>query len=178
MDQGEEVMAVSAIGVDRPGIVAAVTKVLYEHGCNLEDATSAILRGHFTMTLIVKASPQTDRAALEKDLEAVGRDLELLVSARLVDEATSEVAPPTHMISVYGADRPGIVYRVATALGELDANITDLTSRVIGDAGNPVYALMLEVRIPEGKDLDAALAGLRDEPGLEVRVSPLEADVL
>ncbi|HEX2240236.1 MAG TPA: ACT domain-containing protein [Actinomycetota bacterium] len=177
MAQGE-VMAVSAIGVDRPGIVAAVTKVLYDHGCNLEDATSTILRGHFSMTLIVRTSPTTDRDKLQEDLEAIGADLELMVSARLVDETSGAVAPPTHMISVYGADRPGIVYRVASALGELGANITDLTSRIIGEDDNPVYALMIEVQLPGDADADAALASLRQEPGLEVHVSPIEADVL
>ncbi len=171
-------MAVSVVGVDRPGIVAAVTKVLYDHGCNLEDATSTILRGHFSMTLIVRTSPTATSDQLQKDLEAVGTDLELLLSARLVDETSSAIAPPTHMVSVYGADRPGIVYRVASALGDLGANITDLTSRIIGEDDNPVYALMIEVQVPEDADVDAALSPLRQEPGLEVHVSPIEADVL
>ena len=45
--------ALSAIGRDRPGIVAAVTGVLLGHGANLEDSQMTILRGHFTMTLVV-----------------------------------------------------------------------------------------------------------------------------
>lgn len=178
MEQPPHLLAVSAIGIDRPGIVAAVTKVLFEHGCNLEDATSTILRGHFTITLIVNTSSKTDPAALENELERVGRDFDLIVSARPVDETSSEITPPTHMISVYGADRPGILYRVAEALGGLQANITDLTSRIIGKDQEPVYAVMLEVHVPEGVNPDEALAGLRAERGLEVRVNPLEADVL
>ncbi|MBV8303503.1 MAG: amino acid-binding protein, partial [Acidimicrobiia bacterium] len=43
--------AVSAVGADRPGIVAAVTRVFVEHGCNLEDTSMTILRGHFAMML-------------------------------------------------------------------------------------------------------------------------------
>ena len=58
--------AVTAIGADRPGIVAAVTGVLMEHGCNLEDTSMTILRGHFAMMLVV-AGPQTSSAS---DLEA------------------------------------------------------------------------------------------------------------
>jgi len=37
-------LALSAIGADRPGIVAAVTGALVDSGCNLEDTTMAILR--------------------------------------------------------------------------------------------------------------------------------------
>ena len=38
-------VAVTAIGADRPGIVAAVTGVLVEHGANIEDSSMTILRG-------------------------------------------------------------------------------------------------------------------------------------
>src|SRR5438094_166616 len=47
--------AVSAVGADRPGIVAAVTGAFLEHGCNLEDTSMTILRGHFAMMLVVAA---------------------------------------------------------------------------------------------------------------------------
>jgi len=57
-------LAVSAIGADRPGIVAAVTGVLVDRGCNLEDASMSILRGHFAMMLVVAAPPLTDAAEL------------------------------------------------------------------------------------------------------------------
>ncbi|MDH3961719.1 MAG: amino acid-binding protein, partial [Desulfuromonadales bacterium] len=33
----------TAFGKDRPGIVADVTSVLYETGCNLEDSTMSML---------------------------------------------------------------------------------------------------------------------------------------
>jgi glycine cleavage system transcriptional repressor len=45
--------AVSVFGRDRPGIVAAVTRVLADAGCNLEDTSMTILRGHFAMMLVI-----------------------------------------------------------------------------------------------------------------------------
>ena len=45
-------VAVTVVGNDRPGIVAGVTEVLFEQGCNLEDTSMTILRGHFTMMLV------------------------------------------------------------------------------------------------------------------------------
>ena len=47
-------LSVTVVGQDRPGIVAAVAEALYDLGCNLEDATSTILRGHFSMMLVVE----------------------------------------------------------------------------------------------------------------------------
>lgn len=170
-------VAVTVVGVDRPGIVAAITKVLFDRGCNLEDVSSTILRGHFSMMLVVDTPPSIEPADLESDLEASGRDLGLIVTVRPVEEASSVVPEPTHMVSVYGADKPGIVFKVAETLAAVGANITDLTSRVIGDDGSPVYAVMLEVVLPPGTDPETLLS-LREELNVDVSVHPVDADVL
>lgn len=177
MNEGT-LIAVSAIGNDRPGIVAGVTKVLYDAGVNLEDATSTILRGHFTMTLVVRAPEGIGAPDLEERLAGVARELGLVVTARLVDEARLDVREPTHMISVYGSDRPGIVYRVTDALARRGANVTDFTSRMIGGAKAPVYAVMLEVVCDDPVALTDELEGVAGELGVDVSIHPIDADVL
>ena len=172
-----ELVAVTVVGVDRPGIVSAITKVLFERGCNLEDVSSTILRGHFSMMLVVHVPPAVEPDTLEQELAAAGSDLGLIVTVRPVEEADTHVPDPTHMVSVYGADKPGIVFQVAQALASLGANITDLTSRVIGDDAEPVYAVMLEVAFPKDADPDQLL-GLRDQLDVDVSIHPVEADLL
>lgn len=169
-------VAVTAIGRDRPGIVAGVAKALFDAGCNLQDVSSTILRGHFSMVLIV-TSPEMDAPALENALVTACDELGLGVTVRPVGEVDPGYVAPTHMVSVYGADKPGIVYRVADALAHAGANVTDLTSRIIGEEDRPVYALMLEVAA-EDVDLEAILNGLRDELNVDASVHPLEADLL
>jgi len=56
--------AVSVFGRDRPGIVAAVTGVLAGAGCNLEDTSMTILRGHFAMMLVVSGPGGTGAGEL------------------------------------------------------------------------------------------------------------------
>ena len=46
-------LAVTAIGRDRPGIVAAITSALLEAGGNVDDSQMSILHGHFAVMLIV-----------------------------------------------------------------------------------------------------------------------------
>jgi glycine cleavage system transcriptional repressor len=171
-------VVLSVVGSDRPGIAAGVTRVLYEAGCNLEDATSTILRGHFAMVLIVETAAEVDAASLEDRLAPVADELGLTVTARPVEAAPTDVTAPTHMVSVYGADRPGIVYRVTDALARAGANVTDLESRLIGPPESPVYALMLEVAIPAGSGVLDDLAALKDEADLDMSVHPIDADVL
>lgn len=171
-------VAVTVVGSDRPGIVAAVCRALFELGCNLEDATSTILRGHFSMMLVVRPPAGVDATRVEEHLRAAGDPLGLVVSARPIQEADAHTAAPTHMVSVYGADRPGIVFRVADVLARDGSNITDLTSRLIGSEEQPVYAVMMEVAVSDPEALAGALDELRDELGLDVSLRPLDADLL
>jgi glycine cleavage system transcriptional repressor len=171
-------VAVTVIGNDRVGIVAGITKLLYDLGCNLEDVTSTILRGHFAMMLVVHPPEGVDAESIESRLRPVGDELGVIVTARPVDEATLEVGLPTHMVSVYGSDKPGIVYKVAAVLSACGANITDLTSRVTGATDHPVYALLLEVQMTDPDAVESALTDLKDELGVDVTVRPLETDLL
>jgi glycine cleavage system transcriptional repressor len=175
-------VAVSAIGRDRPGIVAAVTGVLVERRCNLEDTSMSILRGHFAMMLVVAVPDGVDAAGLEVALAPVARDLELVVVVRPMDD---DVPPATAgaawTVSVYGADRPGIVHRVTSALAAAGVNIEDLTTRVIGDADRPVYAMFLDVRIPERvdvRDLETQLSALAADLGVSCSLHTADADIL
>lgn len=171
-------LAVSAIGADRPGIVAAVTGVLVDHGCNLEDTTMSNLRGHFAMMLVVAAPAGTDADALEADITAATSGLGLIISVRPIDDAVA--ASPTGApwtVSVYGADRPGIVHRVTSLLAAEGVNIVDLTTRVIGDDARPVYAMFLDVTVPEGATVADQLDALAAELGVSCTAHPVDADI-
>ena len=166
----------TAVGNDRPGIVAGVTRVLFDAGCNLLDATSTILHGHFSMMLIVTMPSGLSPEELESRLGTVAHELSLSITARAVDQAPEDVPEPTHMVSVYGADRPGIVFRVAQHLAAAGVNISGLSSRVIGSSDQPVYALLLEVASDE--DLGSGIETLREQLDMDVSVHPIDSDVL
>jgi glycine cleavage system transcriptional repressor len=172
----DNLLALAVIGNDRPGIAAAVTRDLYEIGCNLEDVTSTILRGHFTMVLVIRSPETADE--VEERLAGTRSEFDLVISVRPVREAEDDAAPATHMVSVYGSDRPGIVFKVAELLAGLGANITDLTSKLMDSGREAVYALMLEVSLPDDLDLEAELEGLRKELGIDLSVHAIDADVL
>src|SRR5881296_3758847 len=137
--------ALSAIGRDRPGIVAAVTEALLAHTLNIEDSHATILRGHFTMMLVVEAPAGADLDALRADLDAVRDRLELeaLALGELVELDPAAEAVPSHIVTVYGADHPGIVHAATSALAERGADITDLATKLAGEGeGRPLYALI------------------------------------
>ena len=177
-------MALTAIGRDCPGIVAGVSRVLFEHGCNIEDSSMTILRGEFAMILVVQAAASTDLAALHKALQVVAAEFRLLLSFRELPEEQPREAPSGvgvgFIVSVYGADKPGIVYRVTKSLVDCGANITDVTTRVVGQ-DTLVYIMLLEVEVPHEQDavyLERTLASLARELAVDITVRPLESATL
>jgi glycine cleavage system transcriptional repressor len=174
--------ALSVVGRDRPGIVAAVSEVLLRHQVNIEDSQMTILRGHFTMVLVLAVPDDTDAAGLDADLAQARRrlDLEALSLTELEETGAPAEAAPSHIVTVYGADHPGIVHAVTAALAERGANITDLSTRLAGEEP-PVYVLMMEIELPGGLSIDEVEGALRrvvEEQQLELSVHPLERDTL
>ncbi len=174
--------AISAIGRDRPGIVASVAAVLLEHGLNIADSQMTILGGHFAMTLLVAAPEDADADRLRESLERTRGEvgLEAATLSEVADEP-HEAAAASHTVTVYGVDHPGIVHAVARLLAEQGVNITDLTTRLVGGDREPIYAMMMEVALPEGLEsevLTEALGTVGGEQGVEVVLRPLEHDAL
>jgi glycine cleavage system transcriptional repressor len=163
---------VSALGPDRPGIVARVTGVLLDHGCNIADSRMGLLSGRFTMMLVVTAPDDLEEQRFLDDLSSAARDLGLdAIHAHHVAEALP-TAPASHVVTVYGADHPGIVAAVAGALAEAGASITDLQTRL----GADLYVMTIEVS--GGKGAEAALAAVATAEDVEISVRPIETDVL
>ena len=82
--------------------------------------------------------------------------------------------PQPYLVSVHGADRPGIVHRVA-AIAAAGGNITDLTTRLAGG----LYMLMAEVDLADDLDaLDPRAHGDRWRARRRRHLRPADADLL
>ena len=156
----------SALGADRPGIVAAVSGVLVDLGCNLEDSTMTILHDHFAVLLVVSAPDDVTAAALESALGAVAQRFELVVAVRPLTDTGSRGEDRTAVepwtVAVHGADRPGIVRDVTTALADAGGNVVDLSTHLVGGAGAPVYVMTLRVTLPGGPPGQDAAGRIRE----------------
>ena len=179
---------VTALGKDHPGIVAGVTKVLYELGCNLEDSAMKRLEGEFTVMLIFSSPADVTEAVLRKACAPLERRLRLAVHLKALtgpEASTPKARGRRCMISVYGADRPGIVYRVSQMLSRRSVNIIDVhTHRSMAGKSRrepSLYVLLLEVELPSGKPaawLERELKRAAQTLGVEASLRPSEADVL
>ena len=150
--------AITAIGHDRPGIVAGFTKVLLDLGCNLSDCSMSLLRDQFAMILLVEAPEGVEIDQLDAALQQPAAAFDLLVETRHVVEEPEEGASSPYVVSVYGKDRPGIVHAVSRTLAEAGVNITDLRSHL---AGVELYAMILDIAVPPWADFDTLMGSLQ-----------------
>jgi glycine cleavage system transcriptional repressor len=143
-----------------------------------------ILRGRFTIMLVVSTPDAVDVGQLDADLGKAREqlDLDAIALSEVSDIAPETETSPSHVVSVYGVDHPGIVHAVTSTLAAQDVNIIDLTTRLVGGAtGDPLYAMMMEVALPAGLDADGveqSLRAVREEQGVDLTIRPLEQDVL
>ncbi|HKL25822.1 MAG TPA: ACT domain-containing protein [Desulfuromonadales bacterium] len=167
--------ALTIIGRDRPGIVSQVTEILYDLGCNIADSSCSILGGQFSMILILAHPDYVDRDSFGEAFQPL-EESGLSVFLRVLKpggEIRPEIEGELCMVSVYGADKPGIVYRVAKVLGDKQINITDLNTKLVGSSERPVYVLMLEATLPEDvteTDVDTWMSPLREELQVDISV--------
>lgn len=164
---------VTLIGKDRSGIVSHVTAALYEGGGNLGETSMMRLGGNFSIMMMVEFSGRTKE--LHDVLSTVTESMDLHLHIDRIDAKLHEHKIPDVRISVYGADRAGIVSKVTTALAEAGLNILDLESDVAGVEEKPVYIMNIEGEASEGvKALESALQIVREEDGVDAELTEID----
>jgi predicted amino acid-binding ACT domain protein len=169
-----ERVSVSVMGYDRPGIVAGVSKVLFENACNIEALSQTVLMGQFAMIVTAVLLQGSSIAALQKGLDALAREMNLEIHMRMLNPnerlAFDAEQAESFVITVRGEDRPGLVSTVTAVLAEQGINITRLGAEVVPVDQRLEYIQIYEVDIP--KDLDFALIQrILRERGAEIGVT-------
>jgi len=148
--------ALSAIGRDRPGIVADLAELIYECDCNLEDSSMTILGSEFAVLLLLSG----ESADVERRLAAGCKRLEWEKRLTVFFRPLEGDAPPAGLRAVplqcvvTGVDKAGIVARVSRTLADMGVNITALStqSRPEPESGTPIFTMRIDMAAPPGTD--------------------------
>jgi glycine cleavage system transcriptional repressor len=174
--------AVMAVGKDAPGHLAAMAGVLVEQGCNVEDTEMAVLQGYSTMMLVVAGREDLTAGALQAAIEEGTADIGLFPLVCAMEDEAPDPADSGERwsVSVYGSDRPGIVFEVSRVLAQAGINILGMKTRVRGPDGLPVYTMGLDVRVPcgvDGEEVARRLAELARRLDVACSMRPAPAEV-
>lgn len=135
--------ALSFIDTDSTGFVANITKVLFEKGFNIDDSSSTLLQGIFSMIFIVTHEKDYSEDEIIHMFGDLSSKMSVLKYKNLSDKNDGE----HYSLSVYSADKPGIVHSITSALADNNLNIVDLQTKIT-DKDPKVYIMMLEVVAP------------------------------
>jgi glycine cleavage system transcriptional repressor len=172
--------AVTAIGQDRPGIVAAVSGALLELDGNVEDSQMSILRGHFAVMLLVSVPEDVEQQQLADRLGEVRDELALEAVTVSPVGVGAEPVTPSHVVNVNGADSKGIVHSVSAALAGLGVDITDMETKLTGTPEEPVYVMQLKIALggATAAEVSEALARTSETLGVGITLRELDAGAL
>ncbi len=134
-----------------------------------------LLRGHFAMTLICAGEASTSEITSAL-LPLVDESLDVTVRELPVEADQPPIGLP-YLVTVHGADRLGIVARLASVIAAAGGNITDLSTRLAGD----LYVLIAEVDLPTAVDVDSLrteITSVAAELGVDASLRAVERDDL
>jgi phosphoserine phosphatase len=126
MSEKGKILSLSAIGLDSPGLVSTITNTIFQMKGNILDVEENCRKGLFSIFLIVDFS--ASRRSMEEitgDLNRISAETGLKVVVGVYDE--SEISYLTekesHMVTILGEDKPGIIAEVSTFFHRHHINI-------------------------------------------------------
>ena len=165
----------SVLGPDRPGIVAAVSGILFELNCNIENVSQTILQTEFSGSFIVTLPRDLSVEALQDRFVEDLTPMDLHVHIRSLKKKetvfVSKASEP-FVITTKGPDRQGLVAGISEIVAHYGVNITNLQAVFKGgdEPGNNI--MIYEVDIPTDIDQPALYRALRERAkSLELAIS-------
>ncbi len=147
----------SAVGRDRPGLVADLAQLVYDCDANLEDSRMTLLGNEFAAILLCSGTDPELELRLGEGARRLEWENRLTVFVRALE---GEPRPPVpapgsslFLVEAEGEDRAGIVARLCRVLADQRVNIADLeSSSVPTPSGTSVYRLSIRGEVPDTLD--------------------------
>ncbi|MFH1139716.1 MAG: phosphoserine phosphatase SerB [Pseudomonadota bacterium] len=129
MNEGRDLLMVSVSGPDRPGITAALTRIMVEHHVDVVDIEQASLQDLLALTFLVDlAQASSTEDGLIKDLLFEGRRFNLTLNFRLFSPREVQAAGrrKLYVLTFFGGT--SALYELSNILGQENANIEMISS--------------------------------------------------
>ncbi|MCW9032714.1 MAG: amino acid-binding protein [Rhodospirillales bacterium] len=164
--QMAQTVLLSVSCADRTGLVADVAGELFNLGANLGDTAFSVLGTGAELTSLCDLPDDVTSSEVEEKLKSLDHMKTAEVSVTPFDLST--MAGPegdiTHIISVKGGDRPGLIARLCEVFVQFKVNVVRLNSRKTPGSKAPKYEIIFSVSIPD-KAENSCLATVTNTAG-------------
>jgi glycine cleavage system transcriptional repressor len=179
----EQHLVISALGPDRPGLVAEVTEFLTTRGGNIEDSRMAVFGAEFGILILVSAT--ADEIA---GMVADTAKLESKTGLSVVTRPTK--SPSQHrratvipcLVTAEALDHEGFVRAISQALHAVGVNIVSLHTSAYNApvTGSPLFKLEAQIDVPREVSLARvreAMAEVAQRQNIDIEVRSLTSRV-
>lgn len=144
-----ELIVISALGSDRPGIVQALSGAILERQGNILDSRMTVLGGEFAILMLVSGSEET-AARLQSERPALEQQLDLILTMKATRQRQADSGGMPYEAEVVAMDHPGIVHDIANFFSGRSINIDELNTGTYSAAhtGTPMFSLHLSLSVP------------------------------
>jgi glycine cleavage system transcriptional repressor len=146
---------ISVLGPDRPGIIAAVTRILFQQDCNIENVSQTILQSEFSGIFIAAIPNQITIKDLSEHLNNGLTALSLHVHVKHLETRKNDVPmveSEPFVITTIGPDRKGLVAGITEIIARYSANVTNLEAIFKGGDDPTKNIMIYEVDVPKNID--------------------------
>jgi glycine cleavage system transcriptional repressor len=156
----KQLIAISAIGNDRTGLVYDLTRVVVDCGGNVLESRMTALGNEFAVLLLVSGNWHT-MAKLEDEINKLGAASGLTITTRRTEERPPRTDMTSYSVDVLCLDQPGILHALAGFFASRGIDIGDISTRTYNAAhtGAPMFSLYMAVYLPAR----VQIATLREE---------------
>ena len=153
-------LVISALGKDKPGIVNDLTHAILKYDGNIVDSRMTVLGGEFAIIFMVSGQ-WNNIAQIEDSLPKLAESFQLTITAKRTEERSSKSQYLPYSIEVVSFDNPGIVHHLANFFSCRQINIEELSTNSYAAAhtGTPMFTVQMSVEIPTTTQIST----LRDE---------------
>jgi len=159
---------ISVIGQDRPGILAAVSRVLLANDCNLENVSQTLLQSVFAALFIVSKPEQLAvdnlRTALTEGVTDFNLDIHTKTYVGDQSAGAGHKSQP-FIITTVGADKKGLVAAITRVLADYAVNVSGLQAVFRGGETPMDNTMIFQVDVPDQISLPSLVRDLEYTAG-------------
>ncbi|MDM8547658.1 glycine cleavage system protein R [Candidatus Venteria ishoeyi] len=174
----QNLLVISALGDDRPGIVDELTQAVADCGCNVSESRMSVLGGEFAIILLLSGNWGAV-AKLEAQLPKLQSQMGLLLTSKRTEQREFKRQMIAYEVEVVAMDHPGIVRDISGFFSSRQINIENLqtSNYAAAHTGAPMFAMQMNISIPA----DLSIGSLRgefmdlcDELNLDAMLAPIK----
>jgi len=175
----KQLIAISALGSDRTGLVYDLTRVVADCGGNVLESRMTALGNEFAMLLLVAGNWHT-LAKLEGELVKLTESSGMTISMRRTDQRPPRLDMVSYTVDVVCLDQPGVLHSLSGFFASRGIDIGDISTRIYNAAhtGAPMFSVYMVVLVPTRVHIAALreeFMDLCDNLNLDAILEPLKA---